>query len=36
VASLGIRHKASGRVPDRSEKYGRFPPQKAAKKHVVG
>jgi small subunit ribosomal protein S15 len=35
ISSLGIRHKAPGRVPDRAEKYGRFPPQKVAKKHLV-
>jgi small subunit ribosomal protein S15 len=35
VASLGIRHKAPGLVPDRVEKYSRFPSQKAVKKHLV-
>lgn len=35
VTSLGIRHKAPGRVPDRAEKYSRFPGQKAVKKHLV-
>lgn len=35
VASLGIRHKAPGRVASREEKYGRFPGQKAVKKHLV-
>jgi small subunit ribosomal protein S15 len=35
VSSLGIRHKAPGRVEDRVEKYGRFPKQKAVKKHLV-
>ena len=35
VASLGIRHKAPGAVPDRAEIYSRFPGQKAVKKHLV-
>lgn len=35
VASLGIRHRAPGRVEDRDEKYGRFPNQKSVKKHLV-
>jgi small subunit ribosomal protein S15 len=35
ITSLGIRHKASGRVADRTELYGRFNPQKAIKKHIV-
>jgi len=35
VTSLGIRHKAPGRVSSREEKYGRFPAQKAVRKHVV-
>lgn len=35
ISSLGIRHKASGAVPSREEKYGRFPRQKAIKKHLV-
>lgn len=35
VASLGIRHKASGLVPSREEPYIRFPKQKAIKKHLV-
>ncbi|GKY97799.1 hypothetical protein MPSEU_000738000 [Mayamaea pseudoterrestris] len=35
ISSLGIRHKPPGRVPDRSETYGRFPKQKAVKKHLV-
>jgi len=35
VKSLGIRHKAPGRVPDREEKYSRFPGQKAVKKHLL-
>jgi small subunit ribosomal protein S15 len=35
VSSLGIRHKAPGRVPDRVEKYSRFPNQKAVKKHLL-
>ncbi|CAB9498888.1 protein S15 [Seminavis robusta] len=34
VASLGIRHKAPGRVPDRADVYSRFPGQKAVKKHL--
>lgn len=34
VASLGIRHKAPSKVEDKNEKYGRFPPQKAVKKHL--
>ena len=35
VASLGIRHKASGQVRTREEQYSRFPGQKAVKKHLV-
>ena len=35
VASLGIRHRAPGRVENKDEKYGRFPGQKAVKKHLV-
>ncbi|CAJ1955109.1 unnamed protein product [Cylindrotheca closterium] len=35
VSSLGIRHKAPGRVESREEKYSRFPKQKAVKKHIV-
>jgi small subunit ribosomal protein S15 len=35
VQALGIRHKAPGRVADREEKYGRFPRQKKAKKHLM-
>lgn len=35
VSSLGIRHKAPGRVPTRAEKYSRYPVQKAVKKHLV-
>jgi len=35
VSSLGIRHKAPGRVPSREETYARFPQQKAVKKHLV-
>jgi small subunit ribosomal protein S15 len=35
ISSLGIRHKPPGRVPDRAETYGRFPRQKAVKKHLV-
>ena len=31
VTSLGIRHKAPGRVQSRSDKYGRFNPQKPTK-----
>lgn len=34
-SSLGIRHKAPGRVESREELYGRFPKQKAVKKHLV-
>lgn len=35
VASLGVRHKAPGRVPSREEVYARFPRQKKPKKHLV-
>ena len=35
VPSLGIRHRAPGQVESRVEKYGRFPGQKAIKKHLV-
>lgn len=35
IKSMGIRHKAPGTVPSRAEKYGRFPKQKAIKKHLV-
>lgn len=35
VSSLGVRHKAPGRVPDRDEKYSRYPGQKAIKKHLL-
>jgi len=35
INSLGIRHKAPGRVPSRSEKYSRYPQQKAVKKHLL-
>ncbi|KAL3943437.1 MAG: hypothetical protein SGBAC_002485 [Bacillariaceae sp.] len=35
VNSLGIRHKAPGRVESREEKYSRFPKQKAVKKHLT-
>lgn len=35
VNSLGIRHKAPGRVSSREEKYNRFPGQKAVKKHLI-
>lgn len=34
VKSLGIRHKPPSNVPDRVEKYGRFPMQKKPKKHL--
>jgi small subunit ribosomal protein S15 len=34
VSSLGIRHKAPSKVTDRVEQYGRFPAQKAVKKHL--
>jgi small subunit ribosomal protein S15 len=35
VSSLGIRHKAPGNVLDRVEQYGRYPPQKVVKKHLI-
>jgi len=35
ITGLGIRHKAPGRVPDRAEKYSRYPGQKAVKKHLL-
>ena len=35
VNSLGVRHKAPGRVETREDKYSRFPKQKAAKKHLL-
>ena len=35
VASLGIRHRAPGRVEIRAEEYNRYPKQKSAKKHLV-
>jgi len=35
VSSLGIRHRAPGNVMSREEKYGRFPRQKAVKKHLI-
>jgi small subunit ribosomal protein S15 len=35
VGSLGIRHKAPGRVADRNDKYSRFPKQKGLKKHLI-
>jgi len=35
VSSIGVRHKPPGRVESRTEKYGRFPKQKAIKKHLV-
>ena len=35
VKGLGIRHKAPSAVPNRIEQYGRFPGQKAVKKHLV-
>lgn len=34
VSSLGIRHKAPSKVDNKTEKYGRYPPQKAVKKHL--
>lgn len=33
--ALGIRHKAPGRVPDKEEKYSRYPKQKSVKKHLL-
>lgn len=35
IQSLGIRHKAPGEIETREDKYGRFPRQKAAKKHLM-
>lgn len=35
VSSLGIRHKAPGRVASRDELYSRFPGQKAVRKHLL-
>lgn len=35
VQALGIRHKAPGRVPDKEEKYSRYPKQKSVKKHLL-
>ena len=35
IQSLGIRHKAPGRVPNREEKYSRFPRQKTPKPHLL-
>ena len=35
VSSLGVRHRAPGRVENREEKYSRFPKQKATKKHLL-
>lgn len=35
VNSLGIRHKAPGRVESREDKYSRFGQQKAIKKHLI-
>jgi small subunit ribosomal protein S15 len=35
IQSLGIRHKAPGRVPNREEKYSRFPRQKAPRTHLI-
>jgi len=35
VHSLGIRHKPPSKVRSRQEQYGRFPRQKAIKKHLV-
>uniref|UniRef100_A0A7R9ZK55 30S ribosomal protein S15 n=1 Tax=Craspedostauros australis TaxID=1486917 RepID=A0A7R9ZK55_9STRA len=34
ISSLGIRHKAPGRVESREDKYGRFNKQKSVKKHL--
>jgi small subunit ribosomal protein S15 len=35
VASLGVRHKAPSNVDNNDDKYGRYPQQKAIKKHLV-
>ena len=35
IQSLGIRHRAPGRVFSRADKYGQYPSQKAVKKHLV-
>lgn len=35
VSSLGIRHRAPGRVESKEQKYGRFNRQKAVKKHLL-
>jgi small subunit ribosomal protein S15 len=35
IGSLGIRHKAPGLIASKEEMYGRFPNQKAVKKHLV-
>jgi small subunit ribosomal protein S15 len=35
VASLGVRHKAPSNVETSEDKYGRYPQQKAIKKHLV-
>ena len=35
VSSLGIRHRAPSRVESKDQKYGRYPGQKAVKKHLV-
>lgn len=35
VSSLGIRHKAPSQVQTQEDQYGRFPKQKAIKKHLV-
>jgi len=35
VQSLGIRHRAPGKVPDREQMYSRYPGQKSVKKHLV-
>jgi small subunit ribosomal protein S15 len=35
VNSLGIRHRAPGKIETREEKYSRFPRQQATKKHLT-
>ena len=35
ISSLGIRHKAPGLIASKEEMYGRFPGQKAVKKHLI-
>lgn len=35
ISSLGVRHKAPGRVESRENKYAQYPKQKALKKHLV-